>query len=91
MSKHNTEFQRFIDAVGLTQRQASVFFGRDERTTRRWAKGDKPDHSTMILMDLLRERPELYPVVSDITKRIRQDEHGSNAASKQAKGPQGHT
>jgi plasmid maintenance system antidote protein VapI len=44
-------YQHLIDKVGMTQVGAAKFFGVDERTSRRWVKGELtiPDSVALLL------------------------------------------
>jgi hypothetical protein len=36
------QYRKAIEAVGLSQVKASVFFGVDRKTSPRWARGESP-------------------------------------------------
>ncbi len=54
-SKYDTDFQRGIEELGLSQRQAALFFGKTEKTIRNYASGrTRPDHSVMMIIEFCR-------------------------------------
>jgi len=51
-SKYNSEFQKGIEAMGLSQRGAAHYFGKTEKTIRNWSSGrSRPDHAVMMIIE----------------------------------------
>lgn len=48
------QFRTALDKLGLSQRGAAALFGADERTSRRWALGERDiPHCVVIVLRLL--------------------------------------